>query len=203
MANDDTRLTLGEKNLAVLEVERPAEKASLTAWKGCVALTRAVHAHEAGRADEFAAQYRRGMELFAEAERLGPANGSVKAIMGGTYAALSDRLPEAERSAGWEAAYQNYKGLWAMQGPTAAQLPLHDRGELLAGVAQSAERTLRGVEAAEFARRIVETIPGTPYATAAKRWLDTPELRGRSHLGCQTCHEPGRLAAATARLRNQ
>src|SRR5258707_269064 len=50
------RLALGEKNLERLLVERPDEKATLTAWKVSIALTRATFAHEAGRSTEFEQQ---------------------------------------------------------------------------------------------------------------------------------------------------
>jgi hypothetical protein len=47
MAHDLERLALAEKNLAVLERERPAAKSTLLAWSAAITLTRAAHAPEA------------------------------------------------------------------------------------------------------------------------------------------------------------
>jgi hypothetical protein len=200
MANDTARLERGERNLAALERERPDSLAPLTAWKGTIALTRAAHAHEAHRDAEFAERYREAKALFAEADRLGPANFGVKAVTGGSFAALTDRLPESARAEASEIAYRSYAAMWKMQSPMLGDLELHNKGELLAGMAQSAARAGHAEEAREFAKRILETMPDTPYAKATQRWLERPETMTQAKIACQTCHEPGRLAARTAAL---
>ena len=200
MANDAGRLARGERNLHALEAERPEKKAELVAWSGTVALTRAVYALDAHKQDAFDAAYRQAVARFEEARRLGPASLGVKAVTAGSYLALADRLPEPLRAEAWRQGYRAYQEMFQMQSATADALPLHMKGELLAGVAQTADRTGHAGEAAQFARRILDTMPGTPYAAAVQRWKDKPELRGRMTLGCQTCHEPGRLTARTAEL---
>jgi hypothetical protein len=201
MANDLDRLARGEKNLLALETERPAVKAELVAWKGCIALTRAAQANEAHRDAESQRHYREAVALFSEAARLGTPTGGVHAITGGSNLALGDRLPEPVRAEAWSTAYRSYKSLWEAQREGVDQLPLHLKGELLAGVAQTAQRTGHSEEAAQFTRRIVETMPGTAYATAARRWVEKPETMSRGSIACQTCHEAGRLAARTAALK--
>jgi hypothetical protein len=79
-------------------------------------------------------------------------------------------------------------------------MPLHFKGELLAGMAQSAQRTEHAAESAEFLERIVKTMPGTAYAAAAEKWMASPEAASRTKVTCQSCHEPGRLAARTSAL---
>jgi hypothetical protein len=90
--------------------------------------------------------------------------------------------------------------MWKMQSPMLGDLELHNKGELLAGMAQSAARAGHAEEAREFAKRILETMPDTPYAKATQRWLERPETMAHAKIACQTCHEPGRLAARTAAL---
>src|SRR5256885_15822867 len=68
-------LAKGEKNLAVLLVERPEAKAPLLAWNASIALTRAVYAREAARDAEFDQHYRKALELYAAAAKAGPADG--------------------------------------------------------------------------------------------------------------------------------
>jgi hypothetical protein len=203
LQNDLTRLARAEKNIDQLLASRPAERASVLAWQGGTALTRAVVAHEGGKADEFRRQYQRALELFAEAGRLGPDVVGVFAITGGTQVTLADRLPAAERAAGWEQAYSSYQQLWKMQGAVIEKLPLHHKGEVLAGLAQSAQRTGRNAEVGTQIDRIVTLLPGTPYATRAQRWKDDPSTRAQEKLTCQTCHAPGTLAARVAEVSKQ
>ena len=80
LQNDLARLTRAEKNIELLLASRPADRASLLAWQGSTALTRAVVANESRQPDEFQQQYRRALDLFAEAMRLGPGSVGVFAI---------------------------------------------------------------------------------------------------------------------------
>jgi hypothetical protein len=199
-AGDMDRLVRGERNLEALLVERPDAKASLTAWKGSIALTRATLAHEAARTAEFDLQYRKALDLYAEAQRLAPKDVGVLAVTGGSYAVFGDRLPARYRSEAWAAAYKAYSGIWQAQSGIVDHLPLHVKGELLAGMAQSAQRTGHAVEFAEFLERIVKTMPGTPYASVAQKWTENPSVVSTTKVTCMTCHEAGKLAARTAAL---
>jgi hypothetical protein len=203
MANDMERLARGEKNLEILLMERPQSKAPLLAWKGSIAVTRAAIAHEAGRKADFERDYRKAVDLFDEAAKAGPTDFGVLAVTGGTYSQFADRLPEPQRAAAWQLAYKCYRAMHEQQKEQVDRLPLHLKGELLAGLALTAERTGRADEAAPYLTRIVETMPGTLYATSAKRWIDRPETRAKSGLACQTCHDAGRLAARTTALAAQ
>jgi tetratricopeptide (TPR) repeat protein len=200
LVNDLERLARGEKNLEVLLAERPQSKAPLLAWKAGIALTRAAHAHEAGRKADFEREYRKATSLFEEAAQAGPKDFGVIAITGGSYSQIADRLPEPQRTAGWKTAYQAYHAMLAAQKDQVDQLPLHLKGELLGGLALTAQRTGKGDEAGPYLERIVKTMPGTAYATAAQRWIERPETRAKSSVACHSCHEPGRLEARKAAL---
>jgi len=73
------------------------------------------------------------------------------------------------------------------------QLPVHLKGELLAGLAQAAERLGEREDAKGYLKCIVDTMPRTPYQARAQKWLDEPQTASKSAIICQTCHEPGRL----------
>ena len=186
LRNDLVRLARAEKNL-----DRPA----LLAWQGSAALTRAALANEANQPEQFRQHYGRALDLFAEAMSLGPDSVAVFAITGGSQTSLADRLPAAERAAGWEQAYHAYQQLWRLQGPAIEQLPLHHKGEVLSGLTQSAQRTGRDEEVAAQLDRILALLPDTPYANRARQWKDDPSARTETKLTCQTCHAPGTLAA--------
>jgi hypothetical protein len=203
LQNDLARLARAEKNIELLLASRPASRAHLIAWRAGATLTRAVVAHESGRADQFQEQHRQARELFAEAMKLAPDDVGVLAITGGTQVTLADRLPPAERAASWELGYTAYQGLWTLQSAIIDKLPLHMKGEVLAGLAQTAQRTGRDAEATLQLDRILTLLPDTAYAKQALVWKNTPDARSTGKLTCQTCHGPGTLAARVAEVAKQ
>jgi len=200
LQNDLARLARAEKNIDLLLASRPAERSSLLAWQGGAELTRAAQANEARKSDQFREHYRRAVDLFAEARKLGPTNVGVFAIDGGSMLMLADRLPEKERAASWEEAYAAYQQLWKMQGEAIDKLPLHHKGEVLTGLAQSTQRTGRDAELGPQLDQILTLLANTPYAKMAQQWKDSPASRAQSKLACQTCHGPGTLVARLAEI---
>ena len=198
MANDMTRFARGERNIDTLLAERPAEKANLLAWKAAAQAYRAVLAHEASKPAEFERHFAAVRDGFAEAAKLASGNDGVKPIMGGTFVTLADRLPQANRSWAWAQAYAAYSELWQQQGPGIDKFPQHFSGEVLSGMAMSAERTGRSAEAAQFVDKIVTMLPNTAYEAAAKQWKSDP---AGTVLTCKSCHAPGRLAARLEALK--
>jgi hypothetical protein len=197
---DLDRLAREEKNIDMLLKERPTAKPALLAWKAGAILYRAVRAREARRPDEFDEKYREAVDLIAHARKLGPDDVGVLAATGGMYAILADRLPEQLRGAAWATAYDCYQILWKKQAAFVEKLPVHLRGELLGGLAQSAQRTGRTKEAVEYLDKILAVAPGTPYARVAKQWKEDPKAAADTPITCLTCHAAGRLAARRAAL---
>jgi hypothetical protein len=194
------RLARAEKNLESLLTSRPANRAEILAWQGSCALTRAAMAHEANQPALFAEHYKRARALFNDAATAGPDNDGVFAIIGGSQVMLADRLPSAEREHGWQQAYESYQYLWKKQGAIIEKLPLHHRGEVLSGLAQSAQRTGRTGDLDAQVERILALLPGSNYAKQAQQWKDDPSARARVKLTCQSCHAPGTLAARLSEL---
>jgi hypothetical protein len=203
LADDLERFSRGEKNIQLLLEQRPTEKPALLAWKGGATLYRAVLAHENNRSDEFQRLYRTALDLFAEAAKLGPNDPSVAAVTGGTYVVFADRLPKEYRSAGWSQAYGAYHELWKTQAAVVEQLPVHLRGELLGGLAQSAQRTGRAEESSQHVDKILAVLRGTPYEPIAKQWKKNPDAAAKASITCLTCHDPGRLASRITALGNK
>jgi hypothetical protein len=203
LQGDVARMARAEKNAELLLASRPADRASILAWQGSLALTRAAMANDARQPDQFRQHYRRAQDLFAEAMKLGPDVVGVFAIAGGTQVTIADRLPVAERKANWELGYTAYQQLWKMQGQIIEKLPLHHKGEVLSGLAQTADRTGRSEEASAYIERILTLLPDTPYAARARQWKDDPSQRAASKLACQTCHGPGMLVARLAEVARQ
>ena len=198
MAKDMTRFSRGERNIETLLRERPSEKANLLAWKAAAELYRAVLAHEAAKPAEFEQRFAAVRDGFAEAAKLPSGNEGVTAITGGSFVTLADRLPQANRAWAWAQAYAAYSTLWQQQGPGLAKFPPHFSGEVLSGMAMSAQRTGRTEEAAQFVDRINTMLPDTAYQAAAKQWKSDP---AGTVLTCKSCHTPGRLAAKLEALK--
>jgi tetratricopeptide (TPR) repeat protein len=200
LSDDMDRFSRGEKNIEVLLAQRPAEKPFLLAWKGSATLFHAVRAYEANRNDEFIQKYQQALDLFAEADRLRPGDGGVAAVTGGSFAVFGDRLPKEYRVAAWSKAYDSYSTLWKQQAPVVDKLPVHIRGELLAGLAQSAQRTGRNDEMNQYLDKIIEVLPNSPYEPIAKKWKTKPSAAVSGAITCLTCHDQGRLSARLSAL---
>jgi hypothetical protein len=198
--DDMERFSRGERSIQLLLEQRPDERPELLAWKGGVTLYRAVLAHENNRPREFQENYRKALGLFSEGRKLGPQDIGVDAVIGGSYVVFADRLPEEYRGAAWSQAYDSYRVLWKQQAPVVEKLPLHLRGELLGGLAQSARRTGRTRESAQYVDQILALLPETSYERIAKRWKNDPAAAGEASITCLTCHAAGRLAARRAAL---
>jgi len=201
--NNMEQFSRGEKNINLLLEQRPSAKADLLAWKGSAALYRAVRAHEENKSEEFQQYYKQALENFSEAVKVDSHSGGVAAVTGGTYGFLADRLPEQYRAAAWSQAYAAYQALWKQQSAFVDKLPLHMKGELLGGLAQSAQRTGRAEEMGQFLDKILAVMPDSAYASVAKQWKSDPKSVATTSMTCMTCHRPGRLADRLTELNKQ
>ena len=198
--NNAERMARGEKNLDQLLELRPDQRAPLLAWKAGIAMQRAVRAHETGKPEEFARHFKDARDTFATARQLASGNDGVVPIIGGTYAVFADRLPREHRVDAWTEAYGAYSMLWKAQGANIDQMPVHFKGEVLSGMATSAQRTGRAEESAQFVERMLTSLKGTAYEESARQWKDDPKSVETTNLTCKNCHMAGRLSARVASL---
>jgi hypothetical protein len=200
--NNMERFARADRNLDALLAQRPDQRANLLGWKAGMNLYRAVRAHEAGKAAEFEKYFKEAKDGFAEAAKLSTRDehDGVAPITGGTYALFADRLPQEHRAAAWQQAYDAYSILWKAQGPQIEKLPVHFQGEVLAGMAQSAQRTGRAEESAQFVDRMLTILAETPFEKTARQWKNDPASAASSNLTCKNCHAAGRLSAKLAAL---
>lgn len=195
LTDDMEHFARGEKNIQLLLEQRPAQRANLLAWKGGASLYRAVRAHENKRPDEFQRYYREALDAFAEAAKPTSGNDGVAAVTGGSYGVFADRLPKEYRAHAWSQAYENYKALYNLQAGIVDRLPVHLRGEVLAGLAQSAQRTGHAEESAQLVEKMLAVMSNTPYESMAKKWKANPQIAANTSLMCMNCHDAGRLEA--------
>jgi len=86
-----------------------------------------------------------------------------------------------------------------MELPRLDRLPMHMKGEIVAGLAVATQRTGRDGELSAALTRVQEMLPKTPYAAVAKKWAEDPTSRTRVRPGCISCREPDRLVPVIER----
>ena len=197
MVNDMERFASGMRKVDDILAANP-RAADAICWKGGGELYLAARAHETGRAAEFEPLYAKALATFDQCRKAGegtPYMGAVHAISGGSWAVSADRLPERLRREAWANVRLHYAALQVVQKDSFAKLPPHMKGEVLAGLAQASQRL--GDEA-DFQRRLtdlIDQLPGTVYASRAKRWQENPATAATTSITCQTCHDAGRMEA--------
>ena len=198
--DDMERYARAEKNLEILLEQRPFSKPEILAWQGGTKIYRAILATEAGNNEEFEKYFQEARDLFAQARKAGPKHPAVAAIVGGSYVLFADRLPEKYRDDAHAECYDCYTILWDQQSRALERLPLHIKGELLAGLAQSAQRTGRDKELGEYLDKIIEVMPDSHYAEIAEEWKTDPVAAAKGNISCNYCHDEGRLSSRMAKL---
>lgn len=205
LAGEMPQFEKGMKKLSDVLAADPASPDAL-AWRGGGKLLLAVRAHEAGDAAGFQKHFADAQADFAkgaaEAARQPDFLAAVHAICGGSYTVFSDRLPAGQRKFGWTQVRDSYLALRETQKAFFDKMPLHMRGEVLAGLAQASQR-IGDADAQARLTDLIETLPGSVYATRARKWQEQPEVAARTALACQTCHDAGRLEPTLQRMAAQ
>ena len=201
MVKDMIRLAKGEAMLEQLDKERPDQRQHVRAWQGGAATFRAVLAYENGDRATGDRLYSIAQSRFDEALKLGPNDGGVWAVIATVNGLFADRLPVDKRGAAWSTAYDAYRRIAPQLMATVDTLPSHFKGELLAGLVMSAQRTGHREEFTMSLDKMIQVTENTPYSRSARTWKENPETVAHSTLLCKSCHEPGRLEARKAALR--
>ena len=154
----------------------------------------AVRDLEKGDTAAFNRQYDEAIRLLDSAYKIEAKSIGVNAVYGGVTLYNYTKLPEQRRPHALQMARRSYNFLYTAQEKGLEKLPLHLKGEVLAGVAEAELRSGNTAQAQVYLKRMIETLPDTPYARRAQQWLATPEsVAASGRLICQSCHDPGRL----------
>jgi hypothetical protein len=197
--DDFERFAQGETKVLEYLAETPGRPEAM-AWMAGGKLYRAGRAFREGKAADGDALVREAMEMMDDAVAKGPENVGVHAVLGGSIVQLANKLPEKYYAPLMQRGRTHFTKLYSVQSPALAQLPLHIKGELLAGLAETEFRAGDRTRATEVLNQIVKEMPDTAYAKSAAAWLAAPDKVTRdTKIACQSCHEPGRLAAWQAR----
>ena len=195
--NDMERVARAEQNIELLLKQRPGERANLLAWRGGIEVQRAVRAHEAGKPDEFT-------QAFPAVRRTAFAAAAKLDVRQRRRRADHRRHLRRLRAIGCRRSTARRRGrrptirircCGSSRARRSSRCPLHFKGEVLAGMAQSAQRTGRTEESAQFVDKMLTLLPNTPFEKTARQWKADPASAATTNLTCKNCHGPGRLAA--------
>lgn len=169
-----------------------AKNDSARAWLASGKLFLAGRARQAGQIDE-------SNRLFNEARTeaqtaLMSKNPSAIRILGASYVLMADRFTGEQQEALYREGRNLFKIIRQQEGAGLDQMPLHFKGEVLAGQAQAALRLGLQDEATGLLNEIVKKLPNTHYSQTAEKWLKEPASAAKSQLVCQSCHDENRLA---------
>lgn len=196
--NDLVRFEKGVQKVQEYLNENPTRPDAVN-WMGATKVYRAVRAFKDGRTADGETLLREAFQAMDDAVARAPRDVGVRATAGGTLVYLAGQLPEPHDRRAMEKAREHYAVLYEVQSPALQHLPLHLKGELLAGVAETEYRVGDRQRATALLNTIINELPGTGYARTARAWLESSDnVKRDSRLACQSCHEPGRLQAWTA-----
>jgi hypothetical protein len=183
----------GERKLDELLAQKP-NAPGIRSWKLSAEFFRAVLLHEANDRQAFEERYQEVTSRFEDLRQQTPNSVGLLALYGGTIATLAHRLPVELQDAANRRATEMFLRLEELQQAEFDKLPLHHRGEVLAGIAQSAARSGQDDLARKYLTRIATTLPNTPYAAFAQMMLKDKNAMRTRRIACNSCHEPNRLA---------
>jgi hypothetical protein len=193
MNNDLARHARGMKKTQEWLDDNPGSPEAIN-WLGAGKMFDAVRAFEAGDPVKGDALFQESAALLEKGQALAPTHPGILATTAGTLMNFAGKLPDRHSRQAVEKAREPYATLYKLQESMLDKFPLHLKGEVLAGVAETEFRVGDRERGIAFLNRIVTGMPGTPYARTAETWLKAPEaVTKESRLVCQSCHEPGRL----------
>lgn len=191
LRGDNARLERAMKVCEDLLAKNPKNAEALV-WHGAALLIQAGQAFQRGEPDTARALSNRGVREMEAAVAMAPADAGVLVPRGAVLSAAARNVRERdpERATAFlRTAVGDYEKAVAVQTPAFPQMSEHARGELLGGLADGWQRLGDEDRARGYLTRMVAELPGSPYADAAKKWLEHKPMRSGPSLTCVGCHE--------------
>ena len=186
MAGDRARLERAMKLCEATLAREPAHAEAMV-WYGSGLLVLAGQSFQGGDPVKGGELWQRGLRTMADAVALAPDRVGVRIPRGATLIMAARRLPPGAQSRELlETGVADYERVLMLQTPQWERLPVHARGELLAGLAEGSHGLGRDDAARAYLTRMVQELAGSAYQARARAWLDTgtPPPGGVSCGGC-------------------
>jgi tetratricopeptide (TPR) repeat protein len=164
------------------------QNAEAMVWHGAGTLYKSGQFFQAGDRAKGGEFWQRALSEMDAAVAIAPDRVSVRIPRGAALLTASRNLPSLEMARPLiEKAVSDYERSLEIQQDRFDSLGTHPRGELLIGLADGYARLGKDGPATATFERIRATLPGTPYAASAEKWLQTNTLAPRE-AGCLGCH---------------
>ena len=164
------------------------KNAEALVWHGAGKFYQSGQSFQAGDIAKGQELWQRGMGEMDQAVALAPDNVGVRVPRGATLLTASHNLPNPAMAKPLiEKGTEDYAHALELQKAHFDSMGTHPRGELLIGLADGNARLGNEDQARMYFERIRSTLPGTPYAASADKWLATKSL-GAREAGCISCH---------------
>jgi hypothetical protein len=156
-------------------------------WHGVGLMFRAGRAAMAGGRDQSAAFGRQGFAEMARAVSLAPDTVAVLIPRGAVLLAAAKDMPDGPRAREFvRMSMHDFERALKIQQPYLARLSTHGKGELLGGLAEGWTRLDDTEKSRLYLQQLVDELPESKYAAAAKARLANPA--DRSPVTCLGCH---------------
>jgi len=189
LRGDAARLARAMKVCEDLLAKNPKHAEALV-WHGAALMIQAGQAFQRGEGETARALSNRGVGEMEAAVAMAPADPGVLVPRGAVLSAAARNVRDPERATAFlRTAVGDYEKAVAAQAPSFPQMSEHARGELLGGLAEGWQRLGDEDKSRGYLTRMVAELPGSPYADAAKTWLEHKPMRSGPALTCVGCHE--------------
>jgi hypothetical protein len=178
----DRAMALCERRLAA----NPDDAEPLV-WHGVGLMFRAGRAFMAGGREHGIAFTRQGLDEMNRAVALAPDTIGVLIPRGAVLLAAAKDMPDGPRARDYiRIAMGDFEKSVRLQQPYLARLSTHAKGELLGGLAEGWSRLDEMEKSRVYLRQLVDELPDSKYAAAAKARLENQT--DRSPITCLGCH---------------
>ena len=189
MFGDNARLDRGMRFCERVLAKHPRHGEALV-WHGGGLLSRAALAYEKGDSAIGDQLFQRGLKEMDDAKSFEPENMGVRIGRAATLIGISQSgFDPADRQARQllESAARDYEQVLAWQQPRFSTLAMHNRGELLFGLASAWSMLGDQAKTRSYLERITVDCRGSSYEQEARSFLEQKPMPVVKH-DCQGCH---------------
>jgi hypothetical protein len=190
LTGDVPRFERGMRTLEALLLKAPTDP-QLRVLHGTGVFARAGQAFQQGDTAGGMRLFQASLDEMAEAVKTAPDDLLVRGRRGVVLIAASRAMPAAMASSLTRLAVDDFERVLDIRerNQTFARGSLHQRGELLTGLGDGANRLGDHARARTYFERIAGEMPDTIYGTRAAAWLaGKPETMSAEYFGCSGCH---------------
>ena len=183
---DAARLTRAMETCEKALAADPSNAPALV-WHGGGLFYQSGQKFRAGDIQAGIAMQTRGLKEMDDAVAMRPDDLQTLIPRGAVLLASAPFLPEPETLT--RKGIGDWEKVLGLQRPSMSRLSVHSRGELLGGLATGYRILGDQANTTAYLQRIVDELPGSPYAERAKGWLANPTSIRRTDRFCIGCHE--------------